>query len=110
MRLFIDDDAKRWNAFGAAYGPGHYWAEHFTESMIALSDYNYTHEFSHIYLDHDGVDGDLIAEWMARHKPHRDAKVIIHSSNYVGAVKMRDTLSAAGYDVEMTSFEELVDS
>ncbi|MEM1354315.1 MAG: cyclic-phosphate processing receiver domain-containing protein [Planctomycetota bacterium] len=105
MILLVDDCPRRHAAFDRAFG-GHAGAQDFASAIIAMSESRWL--IAAIYLDHDGVDGDLLAEWMAQLRPHPYAKIVIHSSNYVGSIKMRDTLRAAGYDVEMKAFAEVV--
>ena len=104
MILVVEDQPLRITRFQHALGHIHA-ADNLIEALRWMRGNN---GYSTIYLDHDGVDGDLLAKYMARHKLHHTAKVRIHSDNYAGSVKMRDTLAAAGYDVKMVSFREVV--
>ncbi|MEM1355962.1 MAG: cyclic-phosphate processing receiver domain-containing protein [Planctomycetota bacterium] len=110
MILFVDDCPRRQAALRKSFGPAVMIAGSIGVAVYYLSISDVDAGFTTIYLDYDGVDGDLLAEWMARHRPLPNVKVIIHSSNYVGAIKMRGALQAAGYDVEMTAFAEVVKS
>jgi hypothetical protein len=106
MRLIIDDDPKRIAAFRRAFGASFQSAATFTQAAALLTLWD-GHPCT-VYLDCDGVEGERIAERIAEMGIHRQSKFYIHSSNYGGSVKMRDTLASAGYDVEMVSFSELV--
>lgn len=102
--LVIDDDPRRLHGFVRAFGGGintassHDFAAHALRTLTDLTT---------IYLDFDGVDGERLARLMADEKLHTDARVVIHSSNYVGAIKMRDIL-AATHRVEMAGYSEIV--
>ncbi len=104
--LFIDDDPRRAAAFRKAHGKI-FWAESAIVAAAALTFFK-DGELSSIYLDCDGVRGEYLAGRIAAMDIHKSAKIIIHSSNYPGSIKMRDTLQDAGYDVELKSFEETV--
>lgn len=74
-----------------------------------------------ILLDHDLMDehylsnvpddertGYAVASWLAAHPDHqRDASIIIHSLNYVGAQRMLDILHSGGRDAEHIPFHYL---
>jgi CheY-like chemotaxis protein len=79
------------------------------------------HEYTTILLDHDLADehylsgepddertGYAVAAWLAAHPDrHRDALIVIHSLNYVGAKRMLDLLHDAGRDAEHVPFHYL---
>jgi CheY-like chemotaxis protein len=79
------------------------------------------HEYTTILLDHDLADehyvsnepddertGYAVAAWLAAHPDRqRDATIVIHSLNYVGAQRMLDILQDAGRDAEHVPFHYL---
>jgi hypothetical protein len=105
MILVIDDDPRRIKGFRRALGKT-LVAMDFLTATFHLS--HYADQIATAYLDYDGVEGERIADGMARTGVCKSAKIIIHSSNYTGAIQMRDILSQAGYDVELKSFAEIV--
>ncbi|HEX8708020.1 MAG TPA: cyclic-phosphate processing receiver domain-containing protein [Pyrinomonadaceae bacterium] len=78
-------------------------------------------EYTMILLDHDLVEehyfsdepddertGYAVASWLAAHPDRqREAVVIIHSLNYLGAQRMLDLLRDAGRDAEHIPFHYL---
>jgi CheY-like chemotaxis protein len=78
-------------------------------------------EYMMILLDHDLADehyfsdepddertGYAVAAWLAAHPDRqRDALIIVHSLNYVGAQRMLDLLHDAGRDAEHVPFHYL---
>jgi DNA-binding LacI/PurR family transcriptional regulator len=78
-------------------------------------------EYTMILLDHDLTDehyfsdepddehtGYAVAAWLAAHPNNqRDALIVIHSLNYVGAQRMLDILHDAGRDAEHVPFHYL---
>lgn len=103
MILVIDNDPKRIEAFRKALGKI-IVAMDYTAAALQLSHYN--RDLAAVYLDHDGVDGELLAVNMARFDIARQAKIYIHSSNYAGAIKMRDTLKGT-HDVELVDWRDI---
>jgi CheY-like chemotaxis protein len=81
-------------------------------------------DYAAILLDHDLRDehyfsdepddertGYAVAAWLAAHpEHHRDALILIHSLNYVGAQRMLDLLHDAGRDAEHIPFHYLQSS
>lgn len=79
------------------------------------------HHYNLILLDHDLAEehylsdtpddertGYAVARWLAANPDrHRDAMIIIHSLNYVGAQRMLDALHGAGRDAEHVPFHYL---
>lgn len=103
MILIIDDDTQRVAGFRRALGSGAHSAIAYPGAAADLrSDTPYTA----IYLDHDGVDGERLARIMADERLQTKARVVIHSSNYLGACRMRDIL-AGTHEVEMSSYNEI---
>ncbi|HYE65881.1 MAG TPA: cyclic-phosphate processing receiver domain-containing protein [Pyrinomonadaceae bacterium] len=78
-------------------------------------------DYALILLDHDLADehylsetlddertGYAVAAWLARHPDRqRDATILIHSLNYVGADRMLKALHDAGRDAEHVPFHYL---
>jgi CheY-like chemotaxis protein len=78
-------------------------------------------EYATILLDHDLADehyfsdepddertGYAVAAWLAAHPDRqRNALIVIHSLNYVGAQRMLDILHDAGRDAEHVPFHYL---
>jgi len=81
-------------------------------------------DYAAILLDHDLADehyfsnepddertGYAVAAWLAAHPDrHRNALILIHSLNYVGAQRMLDILHDAGRDAEHIPFHYLQSS
>jgi CheY-like chemotaxis protein len=79
------------------------------------------HDYALILLDHDLAEeyyssnepddertGYAVAAWLAAHPDRqRDAMIVIHSLNYVGAQRMLDALRDAGRDAEHVPFHYL---
>jgi CheY-like chemotaxis protein len=56
----------------------------------------------------DGRTGYAVARWLAEHPTaQRDALIVIHSLNYVGARRMVEVLRAAGREAEHIPFHHL---
>lgn len=103
MNLIIDDDMQRVAGFRRALGSGAHSAIAYPGAAADLrSDTPYTL----ILLDHDGVDGERLARLMADEQLQTQARVVIHSSNYLGACRMRDMLKET-HRVEMSSYNEI---
>jgi CheY-like chemotaxis protein len=78
------------------------------EYAVILLDHDLAEE--HYYSDapDDERTGYAVAAWLASHpSSQRDAMIIIHSLNYVGAKRMLDTLHDAGRDAEHVPFHYL---
>ena len=105
MILVIDDDPRRIAGFREALGKI-VWANSAITAAAALTLYQ-NGELTTIYLDYDGVIGEYLAKRIAARGLHRSAKIIIHSSNYAGAIEMRDILKPT-HDVELKSYAEIV--
>jgi len=85
------------------------------QSWLAERDYHT------VLLDHDLSDehyfsnepddertGYAVARWLAEHPTsQRDALIIVHSLNYVGARRMVEVLRAAGREAEHVPFHQL---
>ena len=79
------------------------------------------HDYRAVLLDHDLSDehyfsnepddertGYAVARWLAENPTaQRDALILVHSLNYVGARRMVDVLRAAGRDAEHVPFHQL---
>lgn len=106
MILVIDDCPRRQSGFRRAFGSSCIaFAMDYLGGEQALT-WRTPDPLTTIYLDHDGVDGERLARLMADQKLHTQARVVIHSSNYLGAVRMRDILQDT-HDVELTSYDEI---
>jgi hypothetical protein len=103
MILVIDDCPRRIEAFRRALGKI-IVAMDYTAAAFHLSHYG--RDLTAVYLDHDGVEGELLAINMARLGIAQQAKVYIHSSNYAGAIKMRGALKDT-HDVELVDWREV---
>ena len=78
-------------------------------------------DYSFILLDHDLVEehyladapddertGYAVASWLAAHSDRqREATIVIHSLNYMGARRMLEALHGAGRDAEHVPFPYL---
>lgn len=78
-------------------------------------------DYAAVLLDHDLAEehyfsnepddertGYAVARWLAEHPTsQRDALIVIHSLNYVGASRMLEVLRAAGRDAEHIPFHYL---
>lgn len=107
MRLIIDDCPRRIRRFQEAFGNVR-TASTF-EAAIRMLMTHPDGDFTEIYLDHDGVEGEEIARFLVACDTHRSAAIFIHSSNYAGACQMFRTLSEAGYhDVRLVDFADVV--
>jgi hypothetical protein len=108
MILFIDDDPRRQEAMRKAHGGAVVCVSTGFDGICNIQAT--PDKWTRIYLDCDGVQGKQIAVDIAA--MDRDLfldglKIIIHSSNYTGAIKMRDILKPT-HDVELVSFAEVV--
>lgn len=83
------------------------WLAERDYSMIML-DHDLTEEH---YLSNEPDDertGYAVALWLSRHTDRqRDATILIHSLNYVGAQRMLEALRGAGRDAEHVPFSYL---
>lgn len=84
------------------------------EAIVWLGE----HDYEMILLDHDLIEehyysdepddertGYAVAAWLASHTDsQRDATILIHSLNYLGAERMLATLHEAGRDAEHVPF------
>jgi CheY-like chemotaxis protein len=84
------------------------------EAIVWLGE----HDYEIILLDHDLMEehyysdepddehtGYAVAAWLASHPDsQRDATILIHSLNYLGAERMLTTLREAGRDAEHVPF------
>jgi CheY-like chemotaxis protein len=78
-------------------------------------------DYQAVLLDHDLTDehyfstepddertGYAVARWLAEHPTsQRDALIVVHSLNYVGARRMVEVLRAAGREAEHIPFHHL---
>ena len=84
-----------------------HWLEERDYYMILL-DHDLMEEH---YLSDEQDDertGYAVAAWIAANPDrHRDATILIHSLNYVGAQRMLDALQGAGLDAEHIPFHYL---
>lgn len=107
MILVIDDCPRRQSGFRRAFGSSRLaFAMDYLGGEQALT-WRTPDPLTAIYLDHDGVDGERLARLMADRRLHTQARVVIHSSNYLGACRMRDILQKT-HLVEMKDFKEIV--
>lgn len=116
--LIVEDDAERCAWFNQRFSglildvtcevaQATAWLGERDYSMIMLDhDLAEEHYFSN---EHDDErTGYGVALWLARHPDRqRDATILIHSLNYVGAQRMLDTLREAGRDAEHVPFSYL---
>lgn len=102
MILVVDDCPRRIEAFMRALGH----TEQARTFAAAARSLRTMTGLTAIYLDFDGVDGEHLARLMADERLHTDARVMIHSSNYAGAIKMRDALKDT-HDVELVDWREV---
>jgi CheY-like chemotaxis protein len=79
------------------------------------------HDYNMILLDHDLLEehyfsnepddertGYAVAAWLAQNPDaQRDATILIHSLNYMGAARMLEALHGAGRDAEHVPFSYL---
>ncbi len=75
---------------------------------VILLDHDLTEE--HYFSDEpdDERTGYAVAAWLAAHPDRqRDAVIVIHSLNYLGAQRMIDVLRDAGRDAEHVPFHYL---
>src|SRR6059058_1989459 len=83
------------------------WLKERDYSMILL-DHDLTEEHYLSDAHDDDRTGYAVAAWLAAHPDHqRDADILIHSLNYVGAGRMLDALHSAGRDAEHLPFPYL---
>jgi CheY-like chemotaxis protein len=75
---------------------------------LILLDHDLTEEH---YLSNEPDDertGYAVAAWLAQHADRqRDATILIHSLNYIGAQRMLEALHGAGRDAEHVPFPYL---
>jgi CheY-like chemotaxis protein len=85
-------------------------AELLTENVydLILLDHDLHDEHYWSYDPDDERTGYAVAAWLAAHPNSQpSAQIVIHSLNYVGARRMLDTLTTAGYDAECVPFHYL---
>ncbi len=83
------------------------WLSERDYSMILL-DHDLTEE--HYFSDEpdDERTGYAVALWLSEHTgSQRDATILIHSLNYIGAARMLETLHQSGRDAEHVPFHYL---
>ncbi|MEA2174036.1 MAG: Cyclic-phosphate processing Receiver domain [Blastocatellia bacterium] len=116
--LIVEDDEERCAWFGRKFagremdvtcdvGQALAWLSA-REYAVILLDHDLAEE--HYYSDapDDERTGYAVAAWLASHpSSQRDAMIVIHSLNYVGAKRMLDTLHDAGRDAEHVPFHYL---
>jgi CheY-like chemotaxis protein len=113
--LIVEDDATRCDWFSQKFsGRVLDVTCDVTEAVRWLGERDY----SMILLDHDLVEehyysnepddertGYAVALWLARHPDRqREATIVIHSLNHVGAARMLEALHNAGRDAEHVPF------
>lgn len=116
--LIVEDDAERCAWFSQKFSgrildvtcdvtQAIGWLSERDYSMILLDhDLTEEHYFSN-ELD-DERTGYAVAAWLAAHPDaQRDATILIHSLNYVGAARMLEALRDAGRDAEHIPFSYL---
>jgi CheY-like chemotaxis protein len=75
---------------------------------VILLDHDLTEEHYFSDTPDDARTGYAVAAWLAAHTDsQRDAMIVIHSLNYVGAQRMLDALHGAGRDAEHVPFHYL---
>lgn len=75
------------------------------EYALILLDHDLIDEHYYSYNPDDSTTGFFVAAWIAKNKNcQRDAIIIIHSLNYIGAERMLQTLLEAGRDAEHIPF------
>ncbi|HEX8888598.1 MAG TPA: cyclic-phosphate processing receiver domain-containing protein [Pyrinomonadaceae bacterium] len=116
--LIVEDDAMRCEWFHQKFSAHSLDVTCDVRQAISWLE---EHEYTTILLDHDLADehyfsnepddertGFAVAAWLAAHPDHqRDALIVIHSLNYVGAQRMLDILQDAGRDAEHVPFHYL---
>ncbi|MDQ3920397.1 MAG: hypothetical protein M3348_18190 [Acidobacteriota bacterium] len=76
--------------------------------VAVLLDHDLAEEHYFSNEPDDERTGYAVARWLAEHpSAQRDATIIIHSLNYVGASRMLGVLRAAGRDAEHIPFHYL---
>jgi len=92
-----------------------------TEDVSIAVQWLSERQYSLIFLDHDlveehyfsdvsddGLTGYAVAAWLAAHPDRQpEARIIIHSLNYVGAERMLNVLQSAGRNPEHIPFHDL---
>jgi len=83
-----------------------------TTASSAISKLQYN-EFDKIYLDHNLVtkthcvsgkgSGYEVAEWIATNLDYKP-RIVIHSMNYLGAIKMQGVLEHSGFSPKIDPF------
>lgn len=75
---------------------------------VILLDHDLTEEHYFSDVPDDERTGYAVAAWLAAHPDrHREAMIVIHSLNYVGAQRMLNILHDAGRDAEHVPFHYL---
>ncbi|MBD0371278.1 MAG: hypothetical protein ICV60_10620 [Pyrinomonadaceae bacterium] len=116
--LIVEDDAERCDWFNQKFSGRILDVTcNVTQAIGWLSE----REYSMILLDHDLAEehyfsnelddertGYAVAAWLAAHPDRqRDATILIHSLNYLGATRMLEALHNAGRDAEHIPFSYL---
>jgi CheY-like chemotaxis protein len=116
--LLVEDDETRCEWFRARLA--HHELD-VTCDVRAAIGWLEAREYAAILLDHDLIEehyfsnepddertGYAVANWLATHPDkHREATIIIHSLNYIGAERMLNLLLDAGRDAEHIPFPYL---
>jgi CheY-like chemotaxis protein len=116
--LIVEDDEARCSWFGERFagremdvtcdvGQAISWLST-RDYMLILLDHDLAEE--HYFSDEhdDARTGYGVAAWLAAHPDcQRDATIVIHSLNYVGAQRMLNALQDAGRDAEHVPFHYL---
>lgn len=116
--LIVEDDPERCEWFSQRFS-GHEmdvtcdvaeaiaWLSERVYSMILL-DHDLTEEHYFTTEPDDERTGYAVAAWLALHADsQRDATILIHSLNYIGAARMLEILHNAGRDAEHVPFHYL---
>ncbi|HEV7857491.1 MAG TPA: cyclic-phosphate processing receiver domain-containing protein [Pyrinomonadaceae bacterium] len=116
--LIVEDDETRCAWFGEKFAGREMDVTCDVGQAVAWLS---TRDYTVILLDHDLAEehyfsdehddertGYGVAAWLAAHPDRqRDAMIVIHSLNYVGAQRMLDALHGAGRDAEHVPFHYL---
>jgi CheY-like chemotaxis protein len=116
--LIVEDDDRRCSWFHQQFAR---WERDTTPYVFVAVEWLREREYSLIFLDHDlveehyslemaddGFTGYVVAAWLAQHPDQqRDAQIIIHSLNYMGAQRMIEVLQNAGREAEHVPFHDL---
>lgn len=88
------------------------WLETRDYGLIFLDHDLTAHNYEQIafnYKEEEDMTGYRVACWLAEHADRqREATIIVHSLNYVGAQRMIQLLQDAGFDAEYIPFTILI--